>query len=200
MDTVYFVHKGEQAQEKKEEEMRPINQIGRYALPYPTVYMSPTSESDPSTSWLPLLDSNFLAASLLGLGHSDIEETVLELGLDLVLIDGGREAEDAGELAIGPLTEPVPGLWLFCFLAAFLALALGYSRALLGAFTALNLLALFGCPEQGRVALGVLTLRVAAHHECLVVGELDLNVLGRDTGQLTRKGVLLVALGDVELG
>lgn len=56
-----------------------------------------------------LLHRNLVGPLLVRLGHLDVEHALVELGLDLVLIDAGRETEDARELAKRPLADPVFG-------------------------------------------------------------------------------------------
>ncbi len=62
-----------------------------------------------------------LAALPLALGnrHTDLEQTVFELGLSLVGLSPLRQGHDPIELAIAPLLAPEPALILLVLLASF---------------------------------------------------------------------------------
>lgn len=131
------------------------------------------------------LISDLLVALLLCLGHSDVEDAVLKLGLDLVLVDNARKDAAARELAVGPLAHPVPGRRpRGCLRLA--SLAAGLSSLLPTAIPALDHPGHLRRLKQTSVALGVAALSAAAHHEGLLVGELNPDVLGRHAGQLGR--------------
>lgn len=162
---------------------------------------------------------------LLGLGHGDAQDAVVEVGRDGLLVDAGGEAEGARELADGALRDPelLDGLLLLLLLlggglgggdlggggAGLLGLlgrlvldgglvarvvlfglaALGDGAAHLGA--ALD-------EAGGRRARGVVALGPARDHEGLRLGELDVDVVLLDAGELTVELVGVLRLLHVE--
>lgn len=161
---------------------------------------------------------------LLGLGDRDAKDAVVKRGTDCVLVDAAGEAEGARELADGALRDPVlfnGGLWLLLGLGLARALGdllvggaigSGGDRAVVLVDVVLNgsvvdsramRLALLGEVTGnlcGRSAGRVVALNTAPDHNSLRVGELDLNILAVNAGELAVKLVCLLGFADIELG
>ncbi|ROV97667.1 hypothetical protein VSDG_04565 [Cytospora chrysosperma] len=170
-----------------------------------------------------LVDVDAAGLVLLGLGHGDAQDAVVEVGRDGLLVDAGGEAEGARELADGALRDPelLDGLLLLLLggglgggdlggggagllgllgrlvldggLVAHVLLvgfaALGDGAAHLGA--ALD-------EAGGRRARGVVALGPTRDHEGLRLGELDVDVVLLDAGELTVELVGVLRLLHVE--
>lgn len=162
---------------------------------------------------------------LLGLGNRDAEDAVVKRGTDCVLVDTSGEAEGARELANGALRDPVLfGRRLGLLLGLGCAWALGdllvvgtgssgshravvlvdvvFNGGVVDSSRALRLALLGEVTGDlcGRGAGRVVTLNTAPDHNGLRVGELDLNVLPINAGELAVKLVCLLGLADIELG
>lgn len=133
-----------------------------------------------------LLDGDFARAGCRRLGHGDGQDAVLQAGADVLLVDACREGEGTVELADGALADPVFGLVVVVVVRLLHLLAL----AVVGGGVVLVALA--------RLRRVVLALGAALDDEGLVVGELDLDVLLRDAGQLAVQVVGVSGLAHVK--
>jgi len=162
---------------------------------------------------------------LPSLGNSDTQDTVLQAGLNTILVDAAGEAESAGELANGTFRDPILLLRLLLLLLLLLLLSsvLGNSASFLGllGFLILDrdlvrlaafllLLAAFGDGTArlgpilneagGRSARLVGALDLAMDHDGLWLGELNVDILALDARELAVQLVGVLRLADVELG
>lgn len=161
---------------------------------------------------------------LLGLGHRDAENAILEIGSYTVLLNAGGEAEAASEFADAALREPILGLVDGLLLSrgsllrvmgddlllAFAGLRLGLvlnSRlmrmaallsAALGDGTAHS--GVLEMAAVGRSAGRVVALDSAADEHGLGLGELDANILLGHTRELAMELIGVGGLADVKLG
>lgn len=138
--------------------------------------------------------------SLLQLWHNDAEDAVLQAGLDVLVVDAGRESEAPSKFTDTAFRDPVcvlrlvfadffaaggcdlcaRGLLLLLLFCSLLALALLLSRRLLAFFAVV-----FGAAFDGEGGL---------------VGEFDGHVLLLNARQLALEDVLVFGFLDVELG
>jgi len=166
-----------------------------------------------------LVDSDASRLMLLGLGHLDAEDAVLHAGADSVLVNARREAEASGELPDTALRKPVLGviLWLlwralhFVDLVGLLRLlwcCVGVGFVLDASLVVdLRLLAFSDGTGLGRVlelascrvAFGVGSLDPTADDHGLRFGEVYVDVLLAQAGQLTVQFVVVSQLADVKL-
>lgn len=160
---------------------------------------------------------------LLGLGHGDAQDAIVQVGGNGLLVDAGGEAEGARELADGALRDPelLDGLLLLLLLGGGLGGGdLGGAAGLLGLLGRLVLdgglvarvllvgLAALGDGAAhlgaaldeagGRRARGVVALGPARDHEGLRLGELDVDVVLLDAGELSVELVGVLGLLHVE--
>lgn len=174
-----------------------------------------------------LVNSDANGFVLLGLGNRDGEDAVVKRGTDCVLVDTTGEAEAPRELANRALRDPVlfgRRLWLLLGVRCAWALgdllvvlvvgagSSGGNRALVLVDVVFNgsmvrsramRLALFGEDASNlcrRGAGGVVALNTAPDHNGLRVGELDLNVVTINAGELAVQLVCLLGFADIELG
>lgn len=168
-----------------------------------------------------LLDVNAARLVLLGLGNNNAQDTILELGRDVVLVDTSGEVETARELAEGALGEPVLGLITRLLLDLLGLLVVGNFGALvsLGLGLILNLgvvrvlvlvvtLALansalgLGALDEasGRSAGSVCALSLAADGHGLRLSEFNVDVFLGHARELSMKLVGLASLANIELG
>lgn len=162
------------------------------------------------------------------LGHTDREDSVRELGRDVIGRDLAREVENPAELADAALRDPVLGVvdrafLLLLLLAALVQLGDSSGRCGLGggvgfvvivlnsglvrgagAFLAVgdgtaHLIALLE-ETSGGSTRGVGALDAAPNMEGVGVGELDGDVLLLQAGELAVKLIGILDLADIELG
>lgn len=153
----------------------------------------------------------------LGLRNNNGQDTVLEVGLDILLVDSRREAEGAVEFADGAFSDPVPGgiglpgdvgslvglgdgSLVLLALSALILLVLGafvLNRRLLVLVLALALFALNETPWW-LAGLGTV-LDAAADCEGVAVGPFDVDILLVDARQLAVELVGFLRLADIEL-
>lgn len=119
-----------------------------------------------------LLDGDLLDGGRSGLGNHDRQDAVLQAGLDIVPVDAARESEGTLELADGALAGP----------EVVAGLGLG------------------GVITSGLLGLGgvVLALGAALYDQSVGIGELDVDVLLGDAGQLAIQVVGVLGLANVE--
>lgn len=173
-----------------------------------------------------LVDSYLARILLLDLGHADAQNTIVETGLDLLLVDRGGEVEGPLEMTKRALRDPesLGRLLLLLLLLVLVVLdhfgfaaillvgriVLILDRGLVGTLVVLLLLLLTTLGDGGfLVALdvagrgstrGVGALGVAADHQGLRVGELDVDVVTIEAGELAVELVAVLGLVQVELG
>lgn len=170
-----------------------------------------------------LVDGDATRLVLLGLGHGDIENAVLEAGGDTFLLDAGGEAEAPRELANASLSEPVLGLverllgWrlLVWSLGSDLLLVgrcvLGLVLIFDGGLVRVATLSLFAFGDgsahsgilemtggRGSGSIGALDLTTDVHG--LRLGEFDVDIVLGDAWQLAMELVGVGGLADVKLG
>jgi hypothetical protein len=167
-----------------------------------------------------LLDGDASRLVLLGLGHNNAQDAILEFSRDILLVDMGGEVKAARELADGALSEPVLRLVSGLLLGHLgLLLMLGYFGAsLVGSgllfilnssvvrvlmfLTALGDSTLFLTAldkSSGWSAGSIGTLSLAADLHRLRLGEFDLNIFFTHAGKLSMKLIGLSSLADIEL-
>lgn len=141
-----------------------------------------------------LLDGNLPGPSVDDLlRYNNGQNAVFEAGLDVVLIDGSRELEGAVELADRPLTHP-EAVFLVVALADLLVPGLDHLGTLL-------LLVIRGLLGGLLGSAGVVfALAAALDHECVIVGELDLNVLVGNAWKLAIQKVGIVGFANIKAG
>jgi len=170
--------------------------------------------------WLSLLNVDASRLVLLGLGNNNAQDTIVELGRNVVLINSSGEVEASRELAEAALCEPVLGLISRLLLNVIVLLLVGdLSAGLVGlglllildgsVVVVLVLLAALGDSALGFVALdeasgrsasSVGALSLAADEHGLRLGELDVNIRLLHAGEFTVEFVGLSGLADIELG
>lgn len=169
--------------------------------------------------WLSLLNVDASRLVLLGLGNNDAQDTIVELGRNVVLINSSGEVEASRELAEAALGEPVLGLISRLLLNLIVLLLVGdLSASLVGLGLLLTLdgsvvvvlvllttldsaLGFVALDEaSGRSASSVGALSLAADEHGLRLGELDVNIRLLHSGEFTVEFVGLSGLADIELG
>jgi len=155
---------------------------------------------------------------LLSLGNGDVQNTVLETGLDFVLLDEGREVEAAGEFSNAAFGNPVLGL-----VGRFLRLCLcdlgtAASGSWLGSrrlfvldcclvFLIVRFLSSFGNAASGIGVFnkacwwstgGVGALDAAANRHGVWIGEFNLDILLVHSGKFAVELVSVLGLSNVE--
>ena len=141
-----------------------------------------------------LLNGNLLRTWGSRLRNNNREDAVVQARFDLVLVDMAGEREAAVEFAHGALAHPV---------AVLVVVGLGghglvFVSGLDDATVVVVVLAFFSSTGRRAVGGGGFALGAALDHQSLVVGELDFNVLLRDSGQLTVEVVGVITLADIE--
>lgn len=162
------------------------------------------------------VDGNALALALLGLGYGDGEDAIVQIRDDTLLVDWSREAESARELADGALRNPelFRGLLLLRLLVGsgdLRALLLGFFGLLVGDGGLVAVVIVLtvaigdgatGCEAfneaGGRSARGVVSLSATRDDDRLGLGELDVDVVFLDAGELTVELVAGIRLLHVE--
>lgn len=167
-----------------------------------------------------LVDSDASSLMLLGLGHRDAEDAVLEVGGDTLLLHACREAEAARELSNAALREPVLGLinWLLLVGRLILRLAdsgdllLGLASGLVFDSRLVGVAALLAALSNGathgvvfKMARGrrpgsVSALDAPADDHGLRFRELDVDMLLHHAWELAMELVGVGGLPDVKLG
>jgi hypothetical protein len=148
---------------------------------------------------------------LLGLGNMNTKDSVFHRGLDVVLVDTGREGEAAGELANAALGNPELG-----FIRSLSALILlgdfGGSLSTLvlnSSLVSLVILLAFGNGSLGWCTLdeasgwstgGIAALGVTLDSQGVSISELDLNVLLLNAREFAVEFVGILNFLDIELG
>lgn len=169
--------------------------------------------------WLSLLNVDASRLVLLGLGNNDAQDTIAELGRNVVLINSSGEVEASRELAEAALGEPVLGLISRLLLNVIVLLLVGdLSAGLVGLglllildgsmvvvlvlLTALDSALGFVALDEasGRSASSVGALSLASDEHGLRLGELDVNIRLLHAGEFTVEFVGLSGLADIELG
>lgn len=133
----------------------------------------------------PSLNGNLLRSRSSSLGHQNRQNTILQAGLNIILVNPVREREGARELANSTLTSPV----------AVTSLG-GRLRRLLRSLDGLLLVAVAGL-LLWRWGV-VLALGATFHDQSLGVGEFNVDVLLGDTGEFAVQVEGCLALADVE--
>jgi len=151
---------------------------------------------DGDLAWLALLDL---------FGDDNLKDTVVELGVDAVMVDGSRELEAAAEAAIGALADPVARTMLTSL--GHVVLVIGFGDALVLAIALGGTLVLNSGLFGARTVLGVGDARFAAFEgvlgvtlngEGVVVGPLDVDVGLLDAGEFAVKLVGILGFDNVE--
>lgn len=162
-----------------------------------------------------LVDVDAARLVLLGLGDTDAQDTVVQVRRDTFLVDAGREAEGPRELADGALRDPklLGGLLLLLIggglglgdlgggcLPGLLGLLI-LDAGLVGVVVVLAALGdgaahLAGPLDEagGRGARGVVAFGAARDDDGLGLGELDVDVVLLDSGELAVELVGVIRL------
>lgn len=141
-----------------------------------------------------LLDVDLSWLRSLSLGDQDAQDTVLEAGLDSVLVNSGREGEGTVELSNGALADPVfrlagvfllLGNTLLLGLLGDLVARLGWIVLNGGLVAELLLFGVLAILDETLWALALFThmLVAAGDGEGVVVGPLNVDVLLLDPGK-----------------
>lgn len=128
----------------------------------------------------PLLDGDLPRARSSLLRHNNREDTVLQACLDIVMVDMAREGKSAVEFPDGALADPV------------VVLVLGLGHGLVSRLGDIVVIVL------GSVGSVEFTLGSAFNHQGLGVGELDVDALLRNAGQLAIEVVAFFVFADVK--
>lgn len=182
-----------------------------------------SSISSPINIETALLDGDLPRLLSRSLGNGNAEDTVLQAGLDVVLVDTVREAEGTVELANGALSDPELGLRLVLLVSVvvlnlnLVVLALvvlsgrrgGLGRIIFdGGLVAIVVVVLDGGDAAGggtldgggRGARGVGALNTTLDDEGVGISELNVHILLIDAGKLAVELVGVLDFADIELG
>jgi hypothetical protein len=157
-----------------------------------------------------LLDVDLARLRSGSLGNEDAQDSVLQAGLDSILVDACRECKAAMELSDRAFRDPVLGLGGLVLLGNLLLVRLlgdlGVSLREVfldgGLVTKLLLLRSFAALNEALWALALLAdiLVTTGDGESVVIGPLDVDVLLLNTGKLSMEFIALLSLLNVELG
>jgi hypothetical protein len=164
----------------------------------------------PPSSSTRLLDVDLAGPRGGSLGNEDTQDTVLEAGLDSILINPSWEGKAAVKLSDRTLRNPVLRLGGFVLLGDLLLVGLlgnfvvGLGGIVLdgGLVTELLLLRSFCALDEALWTLAFLAdmLMATGDGQGVVIGPLDVDVFLVDAGKLAMQFVAFIRLLDVELG